>query len=434
MKNKKGIVFYFGMLMFALALTGCTNKTQNNNDADYTFAEKESTAEELSEITSADTTDTTKLVTTTATITNTAVNTTIKETTKTTTKTTRTSTAQTTKITTAEKNRTAIQTNDDIQWNTGTNKPILTTVPVTVATVPVKISDDYFTETTDYIYTDEELDSIAEVINDVILTQLAEQGTNIAYLDNDFVFDSLEDTLLQVFELADVSISGEQFDILIKKVNALFHEARIEAVNNELGTTFERIDDNTVKRIYTYLEVNGEIWNNTTELLDSEYEYWHQKPRYKDMSEWVNYIYENEVLLDKIANAIMSTQEPLNKTKYQILLDTISFVQSIPYELDIDSTGYEEFPKYPYETLYENCGDCEDVSILLAGLLRSMGYGVCLVHPTGHMAVGVRTDESDANFYMDGLGYYYIECTNEGWLLGEVPKDYIGDAKAYHIN
>ncbi|MDE7225486.1 MAG: hypothetical protein K2N49_01295, partial [Ruminococcus sp.] len=257
---------------------------------------------------------------------------------------------------------------------------------------------------------------------------------NIAYLKDDFVFGSWQDSILQTFDEVGASISKEQFDIFMNKVNYLFNMARVEAINNELGITFERIDDNTVKRIYTYLEVDGSIWNNSIELFDSGYEFCHKQPRYKYISEWVNYIYENEELLDKIAGAIMSTSDSLDKTEYQLLLDAVAYVQSIPYVSDIDSTGYEEFPKYPYETLYENCGDCEDVSILLAGLLRSMGYGVCLVTPPGHMAVGVKTDDVNANFYLDGQGYYYIECTDMGWNVGQVPEDCIGAAKAYYIS
>ncbi|MDE7226413.1 MAG: hypothetical protein K2N49_06095, partial [Ruminococcus sp.] len=74
---KKKIIFYSGVLMAVLALTGCADKAQNNNDkADYTFAEKDSTAEESSEITSADTAgqeSTKKLTTATETVTTTTI-------------------------------------------------------------------------------------------------------------------------------------------------------------------------------------------------------------------------------------------------------------------------------------------------------------------------------------------------------------------------
>lgn len=50
-----------------------------------------------------------------------------------------------------------------------------------------------------------------------------------------------------------------------------------------------------------------------------------------------------------------------------------------------------EYPKYPVETLVEG-GDCEDKSILLAAILRAMGYRTALLvfsgNP-GHIAVGV---------------------------------------------
>lgn len=415
MKKKSKIIFAVAMMLFSLAFTGCANKTENNDEADYTFAETDSTAEESAETTEQETT--TKLITASVTITDTAINTTIKKTT--TVKTTKTKTT-TTKAVTTEK------ANTGILWNTNQKTPALTTVTVTFATIPVKVSDDYFTETTEYIYTDEELDRIAKAGFDVFLSRCEEQEINIAYLDNDYIFN--------LYSNLNMSISKKQFNILIDKMNVLFNEARTEAFNNELNITFERNNDNMVTRIQKNLGADGTVWTHTIELFDSEYQYYNQQSRYINKSDWTNYIYENEGLLDNIAGSLLECMDKYNKTKDEMLLEAVKYVQAIPYQTDIDSTGYEEYPKYPYETLYENCGDCEDLSILLAGLLRSMGYGVCLVNPTGHMAVGVRTDNDNANFYIDSLGYYYIECTAEGWLLGEVPEDYIGKASIYNID
>lgn len=412
MKKKTGIIFAAGIMSFALTFTGCANKTKNNDEADYTFAETGSTTEESSETTSAETTEketTTKLITTTVTTTNTAVNATIKETTTANTAKTKTTT---TKAVTTEK------ANTNILWNTNKKAPALTTVPVTVATINVKVSNNYFTETTEYIYTDEELDIMAKAGFDVFLSSCEEQEINIAYLDNDYIFNLYSDL--------NMSISKKQLNILIDKMNVLFNEARAEAFNNELGITFERNNDNMVTRIQKNLGADGAIWTHTIELFDSEYQYYNQLPRYSptDAEYWTNYIYENEGLLNNIAGSLLKCMDKYDKTKDEMLLETVRYVQAIPYKYDIDSTGYEDYPRYPYETLYDNCGDCEDVSFLLAGLLRSMGYGVCTLYLPGHAAVGVRTDSNNANFYLNGLGYYYIECTNEGWAVGEVPEDY----------
>jgi len=66
----------------------------------------------------------------------------------------------------------------------------------------------------------------------------------------------------------------------------------------------------------------------------------------------------------------------------------IAFVQNIKYVSDIISTGIEEYPRYPLETLVDQEGDCEDTSILLASILKEMGYEVVLISfPGEHMAV-----------------------------------------------
>jgi len=53
-----------------------------------------------------------------------------------------------------------------------------------------------------------------------------------------------------------------------------------------------------------------------------------------------------------------------------------SFVQQLPYTSDRVTTPYDEYPRFPLETLYEKGGDCEDTAILAATILKEMGYDV----------------------------------------------------------
>ncbi len=111
-----------------------------------------------------------------------------------------------------------------------------------------------------------------------------------------------------------------------------------------------------------------------------------------------------------------------------------AFVQSLPYTVDSVTMPYNEYPRYPIETLVDNGGDCEDTSILLASLLNSMGYGVVLVifpettNTAGHVGVGVLDTEgmSGAYFEVEGQRYFYIETTDTGWDVGVIPEDYKG--------
>ncbi len=106
----------------------------------------------------------------------------------------------------------------------------------------------------------------------------------------------------------------------------------------------------------------------------------------------------------------------------------ISFIQSLPYTSDLITTGFDEYPRFPFETLYDDGGDCEDTSILAAAILEEMGYGVVLVELPGHMAVGVECDKSveGSRYEFQGKDYCYLETTSEGWALGQIPDEFKG--------
>jgi hypothetical protein len=81
-------------------------------------------------------------------------------------------------------------------------------------------------------------------------------------------------------------------------------------------------------------------------------------------------------------------------------------VQSLPYETDGTLTA----PKFPIETYVDGKGDCDDKSLLLAGLLAREGYSVSLLYfkPETHMAVGVKGYRCN---YRE-TGYGYVATTN----------------------
>lgn len=108
------------------------------------------------------------------------------------------------------------------------------------------------------------------------------------------------------------------------------------------------------------------------------------------------------------------------------------FVQSLPYTTDDVSTGYNNYPRYPIETLVDETGDCEDASLLLATLLFGLGYRVALIEFDSHLGVGVDLDGAPANVEIDGREYSYIEATGSGWNPGELPSTYEGQSLDLH--
>ena len=102
-----------------------------------------------------------------------------------------------------------------------------------------------------------------------------------------------------------------------------------------------------------------------------------------------------------------------------------SFVQQLPYTSDRVTTPYDEYPRFPLETLYEKGGDCEDTAILAATILKEMGYDVVLVAFKRHMGLGVACSDCEGSFYeASNRKYYYLETTGEGWKVGALPSQY----------
>jgi len=136
--------------------------------------------------------------------------------------------------------------------------------------------------------------------------------------------------------------------------------------------------------------------------------------------EWLSGIYtsmiadpEQDRFFGNLLSAFRGIQDErrLNDDEYLELITV--FVQSIDYEnLDMKN------PKYPVETYVDGCGDCDDKSVLLAGLLSREGYRVSLLYfdPELHMGVGIDCGDEG---YKD-TGYGYIETTNVT-LVGIIP-------------
>jgi hypothetical protein len=102
-----------------------------------------------------------------------------------------------------------------------------------------------------------------------------------------------------------------------------------------------------------------------------------------------------------------------------------SFVQQIPY--DTTTTGP---PRYPVEVIYDWKGDCDEKSILLAGLLSRDGYDVGLLifpslkHATAGIRIHLATSNPSFKVFSDGKrDYVYIETTTTR-LIGFYPEEY----------
>lgn len=105
----------------------------------------------------------------------------------------------------------------------------------------------------------------------------------------------------------------------------------------------------------------------------------------------------------------------LDDDRYAELLTV--FAQSITYRTD----PVDLEPKFPVETFVDGAGDCDDKTLLLAGLLAREGYDVAILlfEPERHVALGIACEDLD---YQD-TGYAYTETTAQGFI-GMVPEEF----------
>jgi predicted transglutaminase-like cysteine proteinase len=143
---------------------------------------------------------------------------------------------------------------------------------------------------------------------------------------------------------------------------------------------------------------------------------------------------EDDEYISYIAEAIRQMALKQGLTTDQYIQSIIKFVRSVTYITDIRSEGYDEYPRYPIETLVDHQGDCEDSAILLASIMQASGLSPVLLitKPSvtpGHAAVGVAGEgSSDLMYYRyEGKNYTYVEATNSPLRIGELPDLYKPD-------
>lgn len=195
----------------------------------------------------------------------------------------------------------------------------------------------------------------------------------------------------------------------------------------ELPSIIKEVSQSTevITREHTWTYKGEWTWEGT--ISQSLYEYYQEMPRppTKNYSVYVTHPLD-DTYIEHIVEKIQEAAQEAEFSEYETIEFAASFVQSLPYTADSITTPYDEYPRYPIETLVDKGGDCEDTSILLASIIEKMGYGVVLIELPHHCAVGVKGGENVYGTYWEyeGSKYYYMETTGEGWEIGQLPEEY----------
>ena len=174
-------------------------------------------------------------------------------------------------------------------------------------------------------------------------------------------------------------------------------------------------------------EYEGHPQNYTIEIPKELYDYYKSQPHSSQRFSRYARTDKDRELLNGIIDDFEAYGEKCNYDGSENAMNIIAFVQAIPYTSDKLTTGYEEYPRYPVETLVDNGGDCEDSVILAAALLSEMGYGTVLLEFPSHLALGVKGSDGFSKngdpYLYKGEKYYYVETTISGYEIGEIPDD-----------
>lgn len=196
--------------------------------------------------------------------------------------------------------------------------------------------------------------------------------------------------------------------------------------------------DGSIEREFTaYSEGRRTTYTKTFSQAIYEF-YYNQSRQYVNNFQYKYGSYVSDMLdkylMDSLVSEFEDYGEKHNQSERQIIEHMMSFVQNLKYTSDKRGTGWNDYPKYPLETLVEQDGDCEDTAILMANLLRNYGYSTKLIYATGdmtdrgyggHMAVGILGGEDvQGTYYEDDNGdkYYFIETTAPDNPIGEAPS------------
>jgi len=211
-------------------------------------------------------------------------------------------------------------------------------------------------------------------------------------------------------------------------------ESEIEYLENQLENSNLRtleldyadmIDDIVVKQHYEW-DYNTE-WSWDLSIPLSLYLEYYSKERPAHTEGYVHLAMDSgdDYIIEQIVDALETAADDYGFNTYETVMYVISFIQSLPYTEDSVEARWDEYPRYPVETLFDRGGDCEDTSILVCALLSEMGYDTCLfiLEDEKHCAVGIAGGEGiTGSYYLaDETKYFYLETTGEGWNLGEIP-------------
>jgi hypothetical protein len=217
------------------------------------------------------------------------------------------------------------------------------------------------------------------------------------------------------------------------KIGVILVLALLLTIPTALNTTVAAQSDEYYHKSFAW-DYDGNHWKWNLSIPKALYEAYQEVPlrtRTSNGADGYGFLTTtNDYYIRALAQKLNETATSMGYSTYDQVSFVLSFVQSLTYTSDSVTTGYDEYPRFPVETLVDEGGDCEDTSILFATLTLILGYGTVYINPPNHYAVGILEEGLIGTYwtYPEGSGdkYYYCETTGSGFKIGMLPEEFIG--------
>ena len=201
--------------------------------------------------------------------------------------------------------------------------------------------------------------------------------------------------------------------------NDFYPNKKSEIITKNYSFNYILLGENNGKRIDIKVEVPKDLYlyyQNQNHIFSANF---------NNITSFITY---DDLVIKNIAHQI----EQLNKSQnFNPIAVAYQLVSQIVYTSDKFSIkGWDEYPKYPIETIIERSGDCEDTTFLMAALLKALNLGdPWLVRFDDHIGLAAFVVDNQ-----DGQkDIFYIETTGNGiHIPGIMPEALVGKKYTLH--
>ncbi len=144
----------------------------------------------------------------------------------------------------------------------------------------------------------------------------------------------------------------------------------------------------------------------------------------EDFNNITTFVTQDDPVIINIANQISEYKREKGLNPVALMLQLVGEIIYTDDKFSIK--GWDEYPKYPVETILDKKGDCEDNSFLMASLFKALDLSEpLLVKFDNHLGISVIASKGMIDSVIEKWGYDFMHVANEP-LKEDNPNNYHG--------